>query len=438
MLDLRNKFKNKKLLIYGFGKSGKACLNYLNKNNKVSIFDDDKKIIPKKLINSKFINKKKINYQKFDYIVISPGINIKKCGLKKYLKKYKKKIITDLDIFYLQNQKNLKITITGTNGKSTTAKLLFEILKIHNKDVRLSGNIGKPILVEKKINPKTIFVIEASSYQIEYSKYFITNHAMILNISPDHLERHGNIQNYTRAKFKLILNQNKDGFAYLDNKNKYLNNEIKKSKLNSKLINVNLDYTKKVQNLIQNSYFKNNNNLSNLSFILAFSKIYKLNKNKIFKVVNSFKGLKFRQQIIFKNKSLTIINDSKSTSFSSSLNLLMSCNNILWLVGGIPKKGDKLELPKKYYNNIKSYIFGRNITFFKNVFQNKIIFQTFSNLEEAMKKIILDINFAKQKNFNILFSPAAASFDQFKNFEHRGKYFNYLIKKVKFIKKINV
>ena len=83
MLDLRNKFKNKKLLIYGFGKSGKACLNYLNKNNKVSIFDDDKKIIPKKLINSKFINKKKINYQKFDYIIISPGINIKKCGLKK-------------------------------------------------------------------------------------------------------------------------------------------------------------------------------------------------------------------------------------------------------------------------------------------------------------------------------------------------------------------
>ena len=116
----------------------------------------------------------------------------------------------------------------------------------------------------------------------------------------------------------------------------------------------------------------------------------------------------------------------------------MSCNNILWLVGGIPKKGDKLELPKKYYNNIKSYIFGRNKTFFKNVFQNKIIFQTFSNLEEAMKKIILDINSTKQKNFNILFSPAAASFDQFKNFEHRGEYFNYLIKKVKFIKKINV
>lgn len=438
MLDLRNNFSSKKLLIYGFGKSGKACLNYLNKRNNISIFDDNKKIIPKKLKNSKFINKVKINHEKFDYIIISPGINIKKCSLKKYLNKHKKKIITDLDIFYLENLNNLKITITGTNGKSTTAKLIFEIFKKHNKDVRLLGNIGKPVLAEKKIAPRTIFVIEASSYQIEYSKYFKTDHAMILNINPDHLERHETIQNYTRAKFKLILNQNKSGFAYLDKKNKYLSNEIKKSKLKSKLINVNLNYTKKINNLINNPYFKNNNNLNNLSFVFELSKIINLSKSKILKVVNSFKGLKFRQEIIFKNKNLTIINDSKSTSFSSSLNLLMSYKNILWLVGGMPKKGDKLELPKRYYHNIKSYIFGKNKIFFKKKFKNKIYFQTFDNLEETLKKIILDINFTKQKNINILFSPAAASFDQFKNFEHRGEYFNYLINKIKFIKKINV
>ncbi len=437
MLDLRNNFSSKKLLIYGFGKSGKACLNYLNKKNNISIFDDNKKIIPKKLKNSKFINKVKINHEKFDYIIISPGINIKKCSLKKYLNKHKKKIITDLDIFYLENLNNLKITITGTNGKSTTAKLIFEIFKKHNKDVRLLGNIGKPVLAEKKIAPRTIFVIEASSYQIEYSKYFKTDHAMILNINPDHLERHETIQNYTRAKFKLILNQNKSGFYYLDKKNKYLSNEIKKSKLKSKLINVNLNYTKKINNLINNPYFRNNNNLNNLSFVFELSKIINLSKSKILKVVNSFKGLKFRQEIIFKNKNLTIINDSKSTSFSSSLNLLMSYKNILWLVGGMPKKGDKLELPKRYYHNIKSYIFGKNKKFFKKIFKNKINFQTFDNLEETLNKIILDINSTKQKNINILFSPAAASFDQFKNFEHRGEYFNYLINKIKFIKKIN-
>ena len=123
MFNLNDNLKNKKFLIYGYGKSGHASFNYLKKNNKVSIYDDNK-------INRKsFISLKKIKLTKFDHIVLSPGIDINKCKLKEYLKKNRKKIITDLDIFYLNNPKNLKITITGTNGKSTTAKLLFKILK---------------------------------------------------------------------------------------------------------------------------------------------------------------------------------------------------------------------------------------------------------------------------------------------------------------------
>ena len=141
----------------------------------------------------------------------------------------------------MQNLSNLKITITGTNGKSTTAKLLFEILKKHKKDVKLLGNIGKPILIEKDISYNTIFVIEASSYQIEYSKFFRTDHAMILNISPDHLERHGTIQNYVHAKFKLILKQNHNDFAYIDLNNKHLRKEIKKFNPISKIINVQMN-----------------------------------------------------------------------------------------------------------------------------------------------------------------------------------------------------
>ena len=152
-----------------------------------------------------------ISKYNFNHIVISPGIDLNKCSLEKYLKKNKEKIISELDIFYLENKNNLKITITGTNGKSTTSKLLYEIIKNHKKDVRIVGNIGNPILSEKKINPKTIFVIEASSYQIEYSKYFKTDIAAILNISPDHLERHRTINNYVKSKFKLIKNQKKKG-----------------------------------------------------------------------------------------------------------------------------------------------------------------------------------------------------------------------------------
>ena len=203
MFNLKDHLNNKKFLIYGYGASGRASYNYLKKKNKISVYDDNKKSI------RLFTTLKKIKLTQFDYIVISPGIDINKCKLKNYLKKNRKKIITDLDIFYLNNPNNLKITITGTNGKSTTAKLLFKILKDQNKDVKLVGNIGIPILSKNRIKPSTIFVIEASSYQIDYSQYFKTNYAFILNISPDHLERHNSLQKYTYAKFKLIINQKK-------------------------------------------------------------------------------------------------------------------------------------------------------------------------------------------------------------------------------------
>ena len=429
MFNLNDNLKNKKLLIYGYGKSGHAAYNYLKKNNKILIYDDNKKL------NKFFISLKKIQLTEFDYIVLSPGIDINNCKLKNYIKKNKKKIITDLDIFYLNNPNNLKITITGTNGKSTTAKLLFNILKDQNKEVILAGNIGIPILSKSKIKPDTIFVIEASSYQIDYSQYFKTDYAFILNISPDHLERHKTIQNYAHAKFKLILKQKKNFYAFIEN-NKYLNREIKKYKVKSKIIKVN-ENNEKIKKLISNSYFDNINNLKNLSFILEFVKKYKLNRSKLLKTVNLFKGLNFRQQIIYKSKFVTIINDSKSTSFSSSINLLKSYKNIFWIVGGLAKKGDKFELPTKYYKNIKGYIFGKDKNFFKKKLNSKILSTSYENLENILKRIAEEIKLNKNKHSYILFSPSAASFDKFKNFEDRGHYFNHLIKKIKFIKKVN-
>ena len=430
MFNSSDNLKNKKFLIYGYGKTGFATCNYLKKNNTIFIYDDNKKI--KKF----FISFKKIQLKEFDYIVLSPGIDINKCKLKRYLKKNKKKIITDLDIFYLKNPNNLKITITGTNGKSTTAKLLYNILKDQNKEVMLAGNIGTPILSKSNIKPNTIFVIEASSYQIDYSQYFKTDYAFILNISPDHLERHKSIQRYAHTKFKLVLNQNKNFYAFIEN-NQYLNKEIKKYKIKSNIIKINQNH-KKIKKLISNSYFDNINNLNNLSFILAFAKIHKLNKSKLFKSVNLFKGLDFRQQVIYKNNSVTIINDSKSTSFSSSINLLKSYKNIFWIVGGLAKKGDKFELPSKYYRNIKCYIFGKDKELFKRKLGKKILSMPCNSLENILKKIIQDIKLNKNKHLHVLFSPAAASFDKFKNFEDRGNYFNYLVKKIKFIRKIDV
>ena len=341
----------------------------------------------------------------------------------------KTKIITDLDIFYLNYPKIKKITITGTNGKSTTSKLLFEVLKSEKKDVRLVGNIGKPILTEKNIKKNTIFIIEASSYQLEYSKFFKSNYGLILNLSPDHLERHLNFKNYVKAKFKLMINQSKEDFSFVENSNKHLNQLIKKNNIKSKIQVVN--YKRYIKNfkLVKNNYFNNLSNKKNLSFVFAISKTLKINSKKVINVTNKFKGLDYRQQIIYNSKKLMIINDSKSTSLSSTVPLLESFKNIYWIIGGLAKKGDKLNLHKKFFKKINAYIYGKDRIFFSRNLLNKIKYKSSKTLNNSLKLIFMDF----KKNINekkiILFSPSAASFDQFQNFEERGKYFNNIIKK---------
>ena len=113
---------------------------------------------------------------------------------------------------------------------------------------------------------------------------------------------------------------------------------------------------------VDNSYFKTETNKENLSFVLEIIKKFKIKRDLLNKTIKNFKGLKYRQQIIFK-KNLTVINDSKSTSFSSSIDLLKIDNNIYWLLGGIHKKGDKFNLPKKYFKNIKAFIYSKNKSF---------------------------------------------------------------------------
>jgi UDP-N-acetylmuramoylalanine--D-glutamate ligase len=435
----RKFFNNKKILIYGMGKSGFSSYLFLKKNNYINLYDDRKEIFKNRLVKKFFLEKNKIFKIKFDYIVISPGINVNKCNLTNYLKKNSRIIVTDLDIFYSNYSKNKIITITGTNGKSTTAKLLTLILKNHKKDVRLCGNIGHPILLEKNISKKTIFVIEASSYQIDYSKIFKTNYAIILNISPDHLERHGSLNNYVNAKFKLLKSQSKKDFAYINAKDKYLRKKIKSSKVFSKIINVNLNKIYKFGKKINNPYFLTRGNQENLSFIFSICETLNLKNKNILKIINKFKGLKFRQEIIYKSKKVTCINDSKATSFASSINILKSLQKVFWLVGGIPKLGDKFTLKKSECKNINAYIFGKKKNFFVKQFKNKLSFYCFKDLKEAIQKTLDDIKNSNNSNLHktILFSPSAASFDSFNNFEERGEYFNFLLKKYKVKKIIN-
>jgi len=423
-----NIFLNKKILIYGLGKSGLSAFRFLKNKSEVFLYDDYQFKIKNLEIKKKTINYENIFKSTFDVIILSPGIDINKCKLSKFLKKNKSKIYSDLDVFY-SFYKNDCITITGTNGKSTTCQMMYEILTNQKFDVKLVGNIGNPILSVKNIKKRTFFVIEASSYQLEYSKIFKSKYAVLLNLSPDHIERHKTFNKYIKAKFRLLKNQLKGHFAFVKNNDSLINKELKSNKFNSKIIKVNTQNGDKYLKNLKNKYFLTETNKANFSFVFEISKKLNLNQTLIKKTIQKFNGLKYRQQIIYKKKYLTIINDSKSTSFSSSIGVLKANRNIFWLLGGIYKKGDKFNLSKKYFKNIKAFIYGKNKKFFNKKLKGKIKYNNFYDLKDALKKIFSIIKKEKFVDKTILFSPCAASFDSFKNFEDRGLYFNKLVKK---------
>ena len=430
------KYQDKKIAIYGMGITGRSAAKTFKKlKAKVFCWDDNEKI-RKKIKNLKFpINKFWLNPESIDAIVISPGIDISKCKIRNYLKKNLNKIITDLDLFFELNKEALIISITGTNGKSTTCKIIEKILKTAKYNVKTVGNIGNPILFSSSSNKKCIFILEASSYQLQYSRLFRSKHAAILNISPDHLERHKNIKNYTRIKSRIFFAQNSSDYSYINLTNKYsklIKNIFKAKKLKSKLISINKSNCNFLLKKINNKHFKSKGNIENLAFAYEIAKNLKINDKIIIKAFNKFKGLPHRQEIIFSNKKLACVNDSKATSFDASLQSLLNYNKIYWIVGGLPKYRDRFYLKSVKQKIVKAYIVGKNTSFFKNRIRNDVPYTISKNIRTAVNNIYKDIQLNENSKKTILLSPAAASFDQFNNFENRGSYFkNLIIKKFK-------
>jgi len=435
MVNLQ-KYQDKKIAIYGMGMTGLSVAKILKRLNAKIYCWDDNKTVRKETKNLNFkLNKFWKNKKSVDAIVISPGINVDKCKIAQYLKKNSNKIITDLDLFFDINKDALIISVTGTNGKSTTCKIIEKILKTAKYNVKTVGNIGNPILFSVKPKKKYVFVLEVSSYQLQYSKIFRTKHAAILNISPDHLERHKNIKNYIKIKSKIFFAQSNLDYSYINSSNKYsklIKNIFKARKLKSRLITVegsNINFFKKK---IINKYFKSKGNIENLSFAYRIAKNLKIKDEIIIKAINKFKGLPHRQEIIFSRKNLICINDSKATSFDASLQSLSNYNKIYWILGGLPKYKDYFYLKKVKQKIVKAYIVGKSSSFFKDKVKKDIPYKISHNISNAINDIYKDMKLIKNKKNTILLSPAAASFDQFKNFEDRGTYFkNLIIKKFK-------
>tara|TARA_A100001015_G_C15040410_1_gene739222 strand:- start:3513 stop:4790 length:1278 start_codon:yes stop_codon:yes gene_type:complete len=418
MLQMQS-FKHLSFLVYGLGLSGQSVIKFLKRNNikNIKAWDDNKKNLLK---NYRPKNLKQ-TLKQVNYIVMSPGISLNK---NKNLKEYEKKIITDIDLFFLSKNYFKTIVVTGTNGKSTTCKLLAHLLKKNKFKCELGGNFGTPILDIKKIK-KRFIIIEASSFQLSHSKFINPDYALFLNLTNDHQDWHGNMKNYLNSKLKIFDLQEKKHYAII---NKKFEKIFRKKKFLSKLILPKKNEYKKIKHKINNNYLNLDINNENMSFVYTFSKLLKIKKESFISSMNSFKGLPHRFEIFLKKSDVTFINDSKATSFKATEAALSSLKNIYWIFGGLPKQKDKIKFSKFKNNVTKCYIIGKNIKFFRNQINGKFDFLVTRNLKNSLIQILKDSKFQKIANKNVLLSPAAASFDQFKNFEERGEEFKRLSK----------
>ena len=409
-------------LVYGQRQSGISVIKYFKKKKFINYFiwDDNPKFKKKfKSKNTSNINK---TFKEVDYIVLSPGISIKNSKHKKKLLKFKKKIITDIDLLYLCNPGIKSIVVTGSNGKSTTCKIIAHLLKKNGFNVGLGGNIGTPVL-KLKIKKNIFLVIEASSFQLSHSKFIHPDYAILLNITNDHVDWHGSMQAYIESKLKIFNLQKKNNFALVNNNFKEIFN---RKKYLSKLVPLKFIDYKKIKSKIKNNYLTSLTNDENMNFVFSLSKLLKISEKSFIKSMGSFIGLPHRHEVFLKKKYITFINDSKATSFQATKTALASSKNIYWILGGLPKKKDKINLKNLKYNIIKSYIIGKHINFFKKQLKNKVKFSVEVNLKKAVVSVLKDIRLLKKNKNTVLLSPSAASFDQFKNFEQRGNVFKKL------------
>ena len=422
--------------ILGLGISGLAALEFLRKKNKnIVVFDD--KLKPNLKLKKYWKDYCNWDWARLKRIIISPGIKIngkKRHPIVKLAKAYNVELHNEIELFFEQSPKPIIIGITGTNGKSTLAWLISHILSENKIKNIICGNFGKPVCL---VNPnnRNIVIVELSSYQLLSIPSLKIDFGIITNISNDHLDYHGDFDSYLDAKLRLIEAIRDNGYLVINHTDNFLKNKITQKLKN--IDNINFLNTCGKEIKCNNLLGEHNKILFEIAFLISEKIGIKipLIKSSIF----NFVPLPHRMEVIYKSSNLEIINDSKATNGESASAALKSYQNIHWIAGGLEKK-DGLGNAVKHLQRVKAiYLFGSSKKrFYKQLKESNFKRQIFlfDDLKELITYLFTKISKIKNDNITILFSPAAASFDKYKNFEERGTMFKKeVFKQVKVINK---
>ncbi len=448
-------FKNKKIGLLGAGISNISLANYLVKlNNEVFISEElpeekIKKNIKKLSPLVKYeVGKNTEKILENDIIVRSPGIPYHHPLLQKAVLKGIP-VLTELEVSYQIMKKKigsspLIIAITGTNGKTTTTALTGKIVSSFKKTV-VCGNIGTPLInFIDFIEDDTIIVCEVSSYQLEDIIEFKPHIGCILNITEDHLEHHKSMQNYINAKFNMFKNQTSNDYAILNYNDKSImssHNLIKSSKklffskqenlsygcwLNKEKMEVNFIFGNINKKIKINTTLPGEHNLENIIASVCCSVLVGVPDENIQKTISEFKGVEHRLEFVRELDGVIYINDSKSTNVDSTYVAIKSFSgNIHLILGGRDKGAPYTPLIPLIKEKVKSLLLIGEATeiIYNQLKSISVAIYKCGTLENAVKKA----KTLAQKGDIVLLSPACSSFDQFENFEHRGKEFKRIV-----------
>lgn len=425
-------------MVYGKGKSGLSAKEFLQKQGaKVFLFEDGEKI--------------KFDISKLDLVIISPGVSLE-TELCREIKRLNIPIISELELGFL-NVKGKIIAVTGTNGKTTTVSLLAHIL--NNGNTFLAGNIGFPLIsLAEQTNKESLIVCEVSSFQLEQIQKFCPKISAILNLAPDHLNRHKTFEAYVNCKANIFKNQSKNDICVLnyDDTNVFnLSEKVCAKKCYFSIFDQTKNKTFVGTFLLKNKiYFKNkekielimetkniklvgSKNLENVLCSCLVCKLLEVSNETIIEKVNSFLPLEHRMELVFEKENVKYINDSKATNIASAIADLSALTEKTVAIFGGSDKGENFNLLfSKLPKNVVFLIFCGETKWELERHAKKENIKNYAVFETLKESVCFGKNFcnefSKKEKVNLILCPACASFDEFRNFEERGKFFkNYLL-----------
>lgn len=453
-------FKGETIAVFGLGRSGiTAALSLQEGGAKVCAWDDNVRSRDMAAAQGvKLTDLTTANWDKVDQLVLSPGVphelpTAHWSALK--AKESNTPIICDIEIFAREvmarapERRPNVIAITGTNGKSTTTTLIGHILNACGRDAQIGGNIGRGILDLDNMHRSAFYVIELSSYQLERTYSLKPDAAVFLNLTPDHLDRHGDMKGYEAAKLRVFNNQTKEDAAIIGvdgpegkaactrllgkNNHRVLPISGRRSLgrgvcvIKGKLYNVMDKRCEMVVDLTQARGLDGEHNWQNAAAAFAAVRALGLDAKAIGKAILSFPGLEHRMENIGRVGPAKYVNDSKATNADAAAQALKAYDNIYWIAGGVAKDGGIEGLVPQFKNITRAYLIGESAREFQNTLKdNKVSSKISGELRMAVMCATRDALASKARNPVILLSPASASFDQFKNFEIRGDAFRKL------------